>query len=116
MTALAKLIAADSVVPDCEIPLTGFPLRMGRGPDASVCVDDRWVSRDHCEIDLVDDALVVRDLGSKHGTFVNGRSVTEAELRPGDVLNIGLSKFRVQYEGAIVDEGGAVGALTCQPR
>jgi pSer/pThr/pTyr-binding forkhead associated (FHA) protein len=48
----------------------------------------------------VDDVLMVRDLGSKHGTFVNGRSVLEAELRPGDLLNIGITRFLVEYEPA----------------
>lgn len=116
MTAFAKLIAANSDVPCREISLTDFPRRLGRGTEADVCVEDRWVSRDHCEIDLVDDILIVRDLESKHGTFVNGCSVTQAELKPGDVLNIGLSKFRVQYEFATADEDRVGEVLTCQPR
>jgi pSer/pThr/pTyr-binding forkhead associated (FHA) protein len=98
MDSLAKLIAAGPVTCSREIPLDAFPLRLGRGSDADVCVDDRWVSRDHCEIDLVDHALVVRDLNSKHGTYVNGCPIREAALKPGDLLNIGLSKFRVHYE------------------
>ncbi len=116
MTAFAKLIVADSDVPRREISLIDFPRRLGRGTESDVCVEDRWVSRDHCEIDLVDDILIVRDLASKHGTFVNGCPVTEAELKPGDVLNIGLSRFRVQYEFATADANHAEEALACQPR
>ena len=100
MSLAAKLIATDSLVSSREIALTEFPLRLGRGPEADVQVGDRWVSREHCEIDCVDDVLMVRDLGSKHGTFVNGRSVLEAELRPGDLLNIGITRFLVEYEQA----------------
>jgi len=98
MSLAAKLIAQDLFTSSHEIALTEFPLHLGRGAEADVQVGDRWVSRDHCEIDCVDDVLLVRDLGSKHGTFVNGRSVLEAELRPGDLLNIGISRFVVQYE------------------
>lgn len=94
----AKLIATDVLVPPTEISLDHLPLRLGRGADADVCVDDRWVSREHCVIDHVDQVLTVSDLGSKHGTLVNGEAVIRAELNPGDELTIGLTKFVVQYE------------------
>jgi pSer/pThr/pTyr-binding forkhead associated (FHA) protein len=97
MTIFAKLIAKNVVGANREISLTAFPLRLGRRADADVCIDDRWVSRDHCEIDRVDGVLFVRDLGSKHGTYVNGRAVAEAPLKSGDTLSIGLSRFLVQY-------------------
>jgi pSer/pThr/pTyr-binding forkhead associated (FHA) protein len=100
MSLAAKLIAQDLFVSFREIALTEFPLHLGRGPEADVQLGDRWVSREHCEIDCVDNVLLVRDLGSKHGTFVNGRSVLEAELRPGDLLNIGITRFVVQYDSA----------------
>jgi pSer/pThr/pTyr-binding forkhead associated (FHA) protein len=111
MSLAAKLITQDSFVSSCEIALTDFPLHLGRGPEADVQVGDRWVSRDHCQIDCVDDVLLVRDLGSKHGTFVNGRSVLEAELRPGDLLNIGITRFLVEYEPAAVRTGRQEPAL-----
>lgn len=98
MSLAAKLIAKDPLVSCREIVLTNFPLRLGRGSETDVSVGDRWVSREHCEIDCIDDVLLVRDLGSKHGTFVNGRSVLEAELKPGDLLNIGITRFVVEYD------------------
>jgi len=49
-----------------------------------------WVSRAHCEIDCIDDVLLVRDLGSKHGTFVNGRRVEcPTVLSQGDEIALG---------------------------
>lgn len=102
MSLAARLIAKDPLVSCREIPLTNFPLRIGRGPETDVRVGDRWVSREHCEIDCIDGVLLVRDLGSKHGTFVNGRSVLEAELKPGDLLNIGITRFVVEYDSAHV--------------
>jgi pSer/pThr/pTyr-binding forkhead associated (FHA) protein len=100
MSLAAKLIAKDPLFSFHEIDLVDLPVRIGRGPDADVQLGDRWVSREHCEIDASHDVLVVRDLGSKHGTFVNGRSVLEAELRPGDVLNIGLTRFVVEFQAS----------------
>jgi len=94
----AKLIARDPLAPFDEIPLSHFPLRLGRSAEADIPIEDRWVSREHCEIDRVDGVLVVRDLGSKHGTYVNGHAVTTAPLNPGDELSIGLSKFVVEYD------------------
>ena len=44
--------------------------------------------------------LLVRDLGSRHGTYVNGQQVTEARLAPGDELCIGLTHFLAEYEPA----------------
>ena len=94
---LAKLIATGSYAAAREIVLSGFPIRLGRRVGSSIYLDDRWVSRDHCEITREDDVLTVRDLGSKHGTYVNGHEVHVAQLQPGDELSIGLTRFVVQY-------------------
>ena len=97
---LAKLVATANHPAPREIPLPGFPVRLGRRVGNDVCLDDRWVSRDHCEITRQDDVLTVRDLGSKHGTFVNGHAVAVAQLNPGDELRVGLTGFVVHYEGS----------------
>jgi hypothetical protein len=74
-----------------EIRLSRLPARLGRGDEVEIRVDDQWVSRQHCLIDERQGALVVRDLGSTHGTWVNEQRVQEAELHPGDRLGIGLT-------------------------
>jgi|GEM_PF-1575900 len=56
------------------------------------------VSDRHCELDEEDGVLVVRDLGSRHGTFVNQARVTRAYVWPGEILSVGLNRFLVQYE------------------
>ena len=50
------------------------------------------VSRRHCQLDEVGGLLVVRDLGSRYGTYVNGMRVAEARL-PDDKLTVGLTSF-----------------------
>lgn len=83
-----------------EIPLERFPLVVGRGIDCDVLLEDRWVSRRHCQIEEQQGMLVVRDLSSRHGTLLNGTPITEAVLRPGDILSVGLLALVADYETA----------------
>lgn len=84
--------------PRCQ-ELDRLPATLGRHPEAGVRLSDSWVSRSHCEIRDRNGTLVVRDLGSKHGTYVNGKKVTtEAPLAPGDRLSVGLTSFLVEWE------------------
>ncbi len=51
------------------------------------------MSKEHCHIELVDDAYVLKDLGSLNGTFVNGERVHEHSLKPGDEITIGSTRI-----------------------
>lgn len=54
--------------------------------------------RRHCGIDQINGMLVVRDIGSRDGTFVNGERVAQAHLlHAPDKLTVGLSSFRLGY-------------------
>ena len=68
-------------------------LTIGRSTGSDAFLDDVTVSRKHAEIQRRGDGFVARDLGSLNGTFVNGRRVDEAELEPGDEIQIGKFKF-----------------------
>ena len=65
-------------------------------PECAVVLGDTNVSRRHAQVALEDGSIVVTDLGSTNGTFVNGRRVTRATVRPGDELTIGTSRLRVE--------------------
>ncbi len=93
---MAELLSAD--LSGCSIPLEDLPVTVGRGSHAGLCLSDPYVSHYHCKIEQIDDTLVVRDLGSRNGTFVNGFQVTESPLMPGDRLTVGQTKFRAQYK------------------
>jgi len=95
----AKLLSMNTDIGESEIVLDPLPVTLGRSDEAHIRINDRWVSRVNCEIDLVDDALVVRDLESSNGTLVNGEHVTEQYLRPGDKLTVGMSTFIVSFNG-----------------
>jgi len=85
-----------------EIILDQFPVLVGRNLDVAIRIDDAWVSRFHCKIDEIDGRLVVRDLGSRNGTFINGSYIVEAPLMPDDQLTIGNLTFLVAYDNAVV--------------
>lgn len=83
-----------------EFVFDQFPLVIGRSKDADVTLEDRWASRRHCLIEAQDGALVVQDLGSKYGTLLNDAVISEAVLRPGDKLSIGLTTLTASYDDA----------------
>ncbi|HET9384849.1 MAG TPA: FHA domain-containing protein, partial [Gemmatimonadales bacterium] len=65
-------------------------MTIGRAADCDVRLTDAEISRDHAEIEQVHGRFVVRDRGSKFGTFVNGQQVTaEHALAHGDVIRLG---------------------------
>ena len=96
----AKLITVERAAQALEFPLDQLPIVIGRGPEAGVRVHDPWVSRAQCRIEATGDALILRDLGSKHGTYVNGAAVTEATLQCQDEICVGMTRFRVCYDAA----------------
>jgi DNA-binding winged helix-turn-helix (wHTH) protein len=70
-------------------PLAGPVTRIGRADDNDVMVDDRWVSRYHAEVRHDEHGYLAVDLGSKNGTFVNGRRIgAPTTLADGDVLQV----------------------------
>ena len=66
---------------------------LGRGIDSTLRLKDSYVSRRHAEIFFDGRNYIIRDLGSKNGTYVNGERVNERVLREGDEIRIGRYKF-----------------------
>ncbi len=74
----------------------GDRTRIGRGTDVDIRLDDPMVAMAHAElVGHGDGTVTVRDLGSRHGTFVGDRRVEEARLRDGDELLIGPIALRL---------------------
>lgn len=67
----------------------GRPLTIGRMPQCEIQVDDQAVSRRHCTVEAAIDWLMVVDLGSANGTFINDELIERARLAPGDRLRVG---------------------------
>lgn len=83
-----------------HFPLDQFPFTIGRANDVTYKLADRFASRFHCRIDLIDDRLILTDLGSRHGTDVNGIRVTSVEIHSGDVMRIGMHAYQVKRSGS----------------
>jgi MoxR-like ATPase len=73
------------------------PATIGRSHQAVVRLDDQKVSRLHAEVEPGQQGLVVRDRGSRHGTFVNGRPVgtQDVKVADGDLMRVGDSLLLV---------------------
>lgn len=80
-------------------PLSGSATVIGRRQDCDLCVPLMIVSRRHCEVAQDKDRVLVRDLGSRNGTYLNGQRVTQGFISPGDSLRIGPLDFAVQING-----------------
>ncbi|HEX5782121.1 MAG TPA: DUF1707 and FHA domain-containing protein [Solirubrobacteraceae bacterium] len=75
--------------------LRAASLLIGRSSACQLVLADDTVSRRHAELRVEDGCWVLRDVGSSNGTWVNGRRVIEAEVRPGDVVQLGASALRL---------------------
>lgn len=93
-----KLTSIDPWACQYDFAVEDLPATIGRAIDADVCVADQWVSRVHCELYDLNGSLAVRDLGSKHGTFVNGLRIQETLLLPGNRLSLGMTTLKVEYK------------------
>jgi pSer/pThr/pTyr-binding forkhead associated (FHA) protein len=72
---------------------------VGRAKGCSVRIPENDVSRRHCRIRQKDGFVVIEDLRSLNGTYVNGERITGARaLRPGDAVEVGPMRFIVGYE------------------
>lgn len=88
--------SADAPEPLTFRILPGGIKTVGRAARADFVVDAPLVSRLHCRLTLQHDGLLVEDLESTNGTFVNGERVTKLLLRSGDALRVGRVEFSVR--------------------
>ena len=78
--------------------LTSSISTLGRSADADIVLDDPSVSRPHATISVSrTGALQIVDLNSLNGVKVNGTQVTSAEIKPGDILQLGAVKLTLGY-------------------
>lgn len=67
---------------------------IGRAADNDIQVDARFVSRYHAAVMAGPNQTIIEDLGSTNGLIINGKRVARHQLRDGDVVRIGKSRFR----------------------
>ena len=86
--APSQLLALDWTGADNE-------LLLGRHHDCDVRLTDASVSRRHAQLRFRDGRWILQDLDSTNGTLVNGVRVGRCELRPGDAVEVGEMRLRV---------------------
>ena len=70
---------------------------VGRIEDNAFQIPEGSVSSHHCEVLMRGNDVVVKDLNSTNGTFVNGQQVTgEAVVKPGQILRLGTIEIRLE--------------------
>ena len=103
---MAKLVILSEGMTGRSHELTVDKTTIGRVEDNAFAITDPSVSSHHCEVLLHGTDVVVRDLNSTNGTFINGEMITEATLKPGQILRLGQIELRLET-GA---PGGPAGA------
>ncbi|MCA9215442.1 MAG: EAL domain-containing protein [Planctomycetales bacterium] len=88
-----------------HIPLCESPFTIGRRSDASLQLASNNVSSLHAEIATDGESLVLRDLRSTNGTFVNGERVHDSiELQPDDLVQFASAPFRIAMHSAVTSD------------
>ena len=82
------------------IPLTSPVFKIGRGETCHLRPNSEQVSREHAEFTIAAEIVSVRDLGSRNGTLVNGKALSEAcVLKDQDLVQVGPLTFAVSIQG-----------------
>jgi DNA-binding NtrC family response regulator len=82
-----------------SVVLGADPVVVGSDPGSTLVISDPHVSRRHVEIARTAEGIVLRDLGSKNGTFVGRLAVKEVTLTSGAEIRIGTSTLRFEMGG-----------------
>jgi hypothetical protein len=89
---------------------------VGRVEDNAFQIAEPSVSSHHAEIILKGNDVVIKDLNSTNGTFINGEKITEAVLKPGQTLKFGQVELRLEgKDGAGAPTPAAKGAPAAPP-
>ncbi len=102
-----RLVVIDPSGSRRDVAISAFPFRIGRQAGNELTLRDSRVSRQQAQITEVNGTMVLEDMGSSHGTFVNGEKILRHELKASDQIDFGVpDSYRVIYvgEGATIDE------------
>jgi hypothetical protein len=95
--AMAKLVLLSEGLTGKSHELKVDKTTIGRLDDNAFQISEPSVSSHHCEVLLRGNDIVIKDLNSTNGTFVNGEAVTtEAVLKPGQLLRLGQVEMRLE--------------------
>src|SRR5690348_200321 len=96
-----RLLVLDPAGARREVPLAQLPFRIGRQTGNELVLRDSRISRQQAQIAFADDSYLLEDMGSRHGTFVNGKKINGLHpLSPKDAIDFGMpDSFKLVYLG-----------------
>jgi len=89
-----ELVVTDGRDKGAVCKVSGLRATIGTGAGSDLRVHDKRVSRCHCEVVARDGFYVLRDLGSKNGTMLNGLRIFEVVIAPGSTVTVGTQAIR----------------------
>lgn len=99
MQVFLKIIGGKNDGREIKISVPEFVI--GRGDTAHLKPSSDLVSRRHCSIKVADGKVIVADMGSRNGTFVNGEQLKgEHVAKPGDRIRVGRLQFEMVMDAA----------------
>jgi pSer/pThr/pTyr-binding forkhead associated (FHA) protein len=97
---MAKLVVLTQSMAGRSYDLATERTTVGRVEDNSFQIAEPSVSSRHCEILLQGGDIVIKDLNSTNGTFINGEKISEGVLKPGQTLRLGNVELKLDVPGA----------------
>jgi hypothetical protein len=108
---MAKLVVLTQSMAGRSCDLASERTTIGRVEENNFQISEPSVSSRHCEILLRGNDIVVKDLGSTNGTFINGEKITgEGVLKPGQSLRLGNVELKLDAPGAPAPASGSAPA------
>src|SRR5258707_962317 len=96
---MAKLVVLSAGMNGRTHELNVDKTTIGRVEDNTFQIADPSVSSHHCEVLLRGDDVVIKDLNSTNGSFINGEKFSETVLKPGQTLRLGQIELQLLTEG-----------------
>lgn len=90
-----NLVVVDGPSRGARVAVSEGIARVGTARGNDLRLSDPTVSRVHCELRLRAGSIAIRDCGSTNGTFVEGVRLREGEVKPGALVRVGASAFRI---------------------
>ncbi|MBS0493538.1 MAG: FHA domain-containing protein [Proteobacteria bacterium] len=106
---MPKMVVAIDGVVIKEVALAQERTTVGRRPYNDVVIDNLAVSGEHAVFVRSGDDVLVHDLGSTNGTYVNGKPIKQQVLRNGDIVEMGKYKIRFLLDAPVSDYDKSMG-------
>jgi len=109
---MAKLVILNQGMTGRAHELNVERTTVGRVDDNTFQIADPSVSSHHCEILLRSGEILIRDLNSTNGSYINGAQITESILKAGQTLRLGQVELKLEAEGATTTATPAAASAT----